>query len=462
MTFRGVIMALFCLFFVSIKAQNPKYIFYFIGDGMGFNHIETALFYQTPDIRNMKSNLTFTEFPVAGQVSTYSASHYITDSSAAGTALASGEKTNNNVVGEDTLGRPLTSIIIKAKDNGWLTGVISSASIDDATPAAFYAHESGRSMYYKIGTDAANSGITFFGGAGFKTPDNKKNPADPNLYKLLESKGYYIQKGITNNAPVATTKKVMIPEKINSNFILPLAIDRKIGDMALADFTSEAIRFLYRPEQKFIMMIEGGLIDKTAHAHDAGAVVHEVTDLADNVKLAYDFYLQHPDETLIIVTADHETGGLALGTTYTNLYIQLLKNQKVSLSILSSSIKKMRKESTNKATWENISELLRENLGFGETIKLTPQEEQSLKDCFNQTFINKDVKDVESLYSKDDSLAVLAIEILAAHCEVGWTTKSHSAAPVPVYAIGTGSDFFKGRIDNTDIPKILQQLMQLP
>ena len=459
---KTLLFAFYTLFCFFSFAQSPKYIFYFIGDGMGINHVKASLIYQSANVKDQTSDLVFTDFPVTAIVETSSASDFITDSSAGGTALATGYKTNNNVIGMDTLNHPVFSIICKAQKQKWSTGIVTSTSIDDATPASFYAHVVNRKLSYEIGKQAVTSGINFLGGAGFKKYTNTQKPSDPNLLDIFSQNGYNVYKGIEDYSQNKSIGKnvLLIPDRDYPGFVLPFAIDRQPGDMSLEQLTSSAIEYFEESKSKnFLMMVEGGQIDHAAHPNDAATVVHEVIDLSKSVRLAYDFYLKHPEETLIILTADHETGGFGLGRVYTNLKIQNLRNQKVSLSKLSLLMNELRMQKPDSVQWEDMVDLLKKNLGFWENMAISAKDELSLKDCFSETFIKKNGKKIETLYSSDEPLAVMAVEILNKLSYVGWTTKSHSAAPVALYAIGVGSENFTGWLDNTSIPRKLEKLI---
>ena len=444
-----------------LTAKQPRYIFYCIGDGMGMNQVEATQLYLSENVKDVRDSLLFTRFPVAGFATTHSASHYITCSSAAGTALSSGVKTKNNTVGIDPEGNPVKSLIVNAQAKGWKTAVITSMSVDDATPAAFYAHQNNRNFSYQIAIQAAESGINFLGGAGLKSPKNRKNPADPDAFDYFREKGYMVVNGSYSGKISSAEKILMLPEKSSPDVTLPYAIDRKKDDMQLADLTISALEFLQKDNPKgFFMVMEGGQIDHCAHVHDAAAVVNEVIDFDKNIRLVYEFYKKHPDETLIVVTADHETGGMALGIKYTVLNLQILRNQKISVNQLSTVIRDLHREKGNTATWNDVETLLKKHLGFWDKVEISLEEEKTIKDCFAITFSGNDVNLVETLYAKDDPLAVLAIGIMNKKAEIGWTSNSHTAASVPVYAIGTGAESFAGRMDNTDIKKRIEKLME--
>ena len=160
------------------------------------------------------------------------------------------------------------------------------------------------------------------------------------------------------------------------------------------------------------MMLEGGKIDWAAHAHDAATVVTETIDFDQCIRLAYEFYKKHPDETLILVTADHETGGLGLGNSGTNLNIELQKYQQCSQEALTNAMRKM-KSAVAIPSWEEMKFFLKKNLGFWEQITITPREELELLICYEQqSFLKKKSKDIVSLYAKDEPLAVAAVALL--------------------------------------------------
>lgn len=449
------------LFFLCLfaNAQSPKYVFYFIGDGMGINSVEAALIYQSSNVKDLTPSLVFTDFPVTGFVVTRSASHYITDSSAGGTALATGHKTNNGVVGMDTQNNPVFSVMSKVQERNWFTGIVTSTSLDDATPASFYAHATNRNLFYDISRQISKSGINFFGGPGFKKYTNK--PEDPDLLDLYKQNGYNVYKGMDDYSRNKSIRKnvVLIPNREYPDVALPLAIDRHPGDMTLEQLTASAIEYFDQSKAKnFMLMVEAGLIDHAAHPNDAAALVHEVIDFSKSVKLAYDFYLKHPKETLIILTADHETGGLGLGMDRYHLKIQNLKNQKVSLQTLSQLMTDLKKQKPI-VPWEDIVQLLKDNLGFWENVLVSDADEQRLKECYSDTFTKEKGEKIVTLYSSDEPLAVMAVDILNKLSNIGWISTSHTAAPVPIYAIGVGAEQFTGRLDNTVIPQKVEKIL---
>ena len=451
-------IALLVCFCMVMMAKAPKYVFYFIGDGMSLNHVMGTQYFLGQ--REMKHPLCFTAFPYTGLVTTYSASSDVTDSAAGGTALACGVKTANGTIGmaANLMDKP-QSIAEKAKARGLRVGVATSVTLNHATPAAFYAHQPSRNDYYEIGLQLAESGYNFFGGGDFEENISRQDKKAPQLYDVAQNAGYQVirgyerfQKGHRNN------KVILIQEKDAVEATLPYAIDADDTSLALEQITTAAIEVL-DGRKGFFLMVEGGKIDYAAHANDAATVFHEVVDFDKAIRVAYEFYLQHPKETLIVVTADHETGGLALGNGSYALNFGVLQAQKVSHVGFSRLLNQMRHETRDKVTWEQVKEALTANFGFWGQVQLCEADEQALYEEYLRSMANnKEVKMAKSLYYMDEPIAALAVRILDRIAMVSWPVGSHTAAYVPVFAVGNGAERFCGQMDNTDIPKRIAEV----
>lgn len=232
------------------KEKKAKYVFYFIGDGMGVNQVNgTEMYLAEKEGRIGIKPLHFTQFPVVNFATTYSKYNSVTCSAAAGTALASGTKTKNGTIGMDSLHQaPLYSVATKAKEAGKKVGITTSVSVDHATPAVFYAHRPDRGMSYEIGTDLPKAGFDFYAGAGFVQPNNKKDSTAINLYELFDKEGYTVIRGMEEYKAKAgdAGKLIFIQQEGSDNFSLPYAIDRSGNDLTLAQITENAIEFLTR------------------------------------------------------------------------------------------------------------------------------------------------------------------------------------------------------------------------
>jgi alkaline phosphatase len=398
-----LIFALTLLIATSCSEKKAKYVFLFIGDGMGFSHVAVTEAFKATDKGVIGSGpLTFTQFPILGMATTYSANSLITCSSAAGTALATGTKTNNGMLGVTPDSTSLTAISYKFHHVGRKVGIISSVTIDHATPGAFYAHNPSRSDYYAIAKELPETGFEFFGGGGFANPFGKED-SECSIYDIVAEKGYTVSYGMEDYLALKNSAKkiIMLQEKGKEENVLPYRKDIGESDLTLAQVVDAAVKFLDN-DKGFFIMAEGGKIDWAAHSNDLANTIFETLDFDASIEVAYRFYLQHPDETLIVVTADHETGGITLGKT---------KGYTFDLTI--------------------VKEIL-DDMEGGEGKEVESEENP---DVFNY-MSEKDI-----------------ISYVSDQAHIGWTTTSHTGGAVPVFAIGAGSPLFSGRMDNTDIPK---------
>lgn len=297
------------------KEGKAKYIFLFIGDGMGAGHVavaESYLSYQEESLGG--EQLSFTGFPILGMCTTHSANKQVTCSSASGTAIACGTKTNNSMLGVDPEGNKLKSMAYTLKEDGYRIGIMSSVPINHATPAAFYGHNEKRSDYYNISKEIPATGFEFFGGAGFIDYFGKdgKQEATP---EYLDKNGYDVYFGEEEFRSNMKDKDRIIfcqPSSKASEAGNYVVEGVKEEDSNLKDILKMCLDYIGDSEPFFIMC-EGGEIDWAAHANNTKAMIESIYRFDDAVKVAIEFYKEHPEETLILVTADHETGGITLG-----------------------------------------------------------------------------------------------------------------------------------------------------
>lgn len=450
-----ILPILLLLALCNVVAQTPKYVFYFIGDGMGINQVLGTEMYQA----ELKGNigacpLLFSQFPYVTMATTFSATNGVTDSAASGTALATGHKTKNGTIGMlQDQSTSVNSIATWAKAAGKRVGIATSVSVDHATPASFYAHQPSRKNLYEIGVDMYKAGFDFYAGSDFLEPHKEGRI---NLYDLAKSEGYSIVRGYDEYIKEKEqADKIVLFQKEESSKIdrtaIPYAIDQKKGDLTLEEITGAAIDFLTKDnENGFFLMVEGGKIDWACHANDAATMIHEVLSFEKSVQLAYDFYLKHPGETLIIVTADHSTGGISLGTGEYKLNLQVLKNQTQSEAKFSDLLTKQTQ--TNQISWEQVRTALTSWLGFWGTIEIDSLTEQRLKGIYEKSLGIGDSFMEKSEYSQSEQIAAEAKRILNDMALIGWTSGGHSAGLVPVCAIGVGAENFSKRTDNAELP----------
>lgn len=447
---------------ISSGAEAPKYIFYFIGDGMGIAQVTNTQLYNSR-VGITEEPLVFTTFPVVSMSTTHSASSDVTDSAAAGTALSTGNKTKNGMLG---MAPDTTEVISMAKimqGNGYGIGLVTSVAIDDATPGAFYAHVPSRHQYYDIGRQLARSGYQFAAGASLRGAwDDKDNETD--LMKYFEEENISVHYGIDGIDTTANRLLVLSPFHKEHRNKIGYAIDSVAGALTLDALTVEGIKQLMRVSpEKFFMMVEGGSIDHAGHGNDGATAIHEVLAFNEAMKIAYDFYLQHPSETLIIVTADHETGGMSVGNQTTGYSVQLDKiaGQKISKDEFSAICRGIL-NSKRIYTWEDMVTLMREKLGVGSTLEFSDEEMAELHRMFDDVFEKRESgHDQATLYSTFDGFTNTLFNMLNAKAGIGWTSGSHTGMPVPVYAIGVDAQRFSGLNDNTDIPKKILSIVGL-
>lgn len=443
----------------TFAAGRAKYVFYFIGDGMGVNQVNgTETYMAALEGRIGTTSLLFTTFPQTALITTYSGTNGVTDSAAAGTALATGKKTKNGALGVLADGTtPIYSVAQWAKDAGAAVGVTTSVSVDHATPAAFYAHVGSRSSYYNIGKDLIRADYDFYAGSDFMEPTSKNAQAEGSLYEQCSKAGYVIARGYADYQKKFKKgqKMLLIQTEAASQHerkSIPYALDRNADDLTLAQITEAAIQSLTAQKKDgFFLMVEGGKIDWACHNNDAANVFHEVQDMDKAIQVAYKFYEQHPDETLIVVTADHETGGIVLGRGPYELRTHLLQYQRMSVENYSAHLAALAKEKGDALTWEMVKADLEENWGFWKHITLSDEQQQRLQASFN-AMKEKSDKGEKSLYASLGSLASTARSIINEAALIGWVSGGHSNGYVPLFAIGAGSEIFNGKYDNTEIP----------
>lgn len=460
----------FVLWWTQVGAQTAKYVFYFIGDGMGINQVQATQYYKASlDGTQGISPLGFAQFPFVTVASTWSDSSDVTDSAASGTALATGYKTKNGTLGLlSDWQTPVKSIAYYAHQAGRKVGIATTVSVDHATPAAFYAHVPKRKQYFAIGKDLVKSGYDFFAGSDFKDPHDAKNGGKADLYRSAREAGYVIARGyddFVKQSP-ASDKIILLQTEEASRkdrASIPYMIDRHPGDLTLKQITQAAITHLTKNNDKgFFAMIEGGKIDWACHSNDAAAAVREVIDFDEAIQVAYDFYRQHPDETLIVITADHETGGIVLGKGPYALNMKALQSQKVSEYTFTKKLKSLRTQYNNKVPWQPVKELLKQDFGFWQDITLTPEQENELRNVYDQTMKTRNVKLQKHEYSEDEPLAGTAKKIISEQALIGWTSGGHSAGFVPVYAVGVGAEAFHGTLDNALLPQMIARIAGYP
>jgi len=456
---------LVCMVALAAMAESQvKYVFYFIGDGMGVNQINVTETY----LAALKGKIGYepilmSSFPVVGMVNTYSATNGVTDSAAGGTALAAGKKTKNGAIGVlEDLETPCTSIAAWAQKAGKAVGIATTVAITHATPASFYGHQPKRQMYYELGQDLCRSGYDFFAGADFHKPNTKEG--EPSLREQAQTAGYtiltggykeYMKKGRKADKLILLQSDEQ-NQKLDSDH-LPYALDQDKNDLTLEQIVRAGINFLTNKQKDgFFFQIEGGMIDYACHRNDIGNAINEVLDMDKAVKVAYEFYQQHPDETIIVISADHETGGLVMGTGPYELHTDILKYQRKSIDELTWILREQYKKAPKKFTWEAVQKQLKELMGFGAGITLDEKQTERLNNRWNS--IEKAMAENGKVNDRIYDLCQTVKHILSEKAMISWASGGHSNGYVPIYAIGPGTEVFQGRIDNIEIAPAMAKI----
>lgn len=477
------------VFAEEAAATAPKYVFLFIGDGMSYPQIQTTADYlgameQDPasDILSGHKELTMMSFPVAGSATTFDSTSFCPDSASTATSISTGHKTYSGSINVDETGTvEYETIAEKLKDQlGYKIGVISSVNLNHATPAAFYAHQVSRNSYYEISNELIESGFDYFAGGALLEPTGPEED-QTDSYTLAEEAGYKVIR--TQAEAEALTaedgKAIVISETLADSDAMSYENDRAEEEWALADYVSKGIEVLDN-ETGFFMMVEGGKIDWACHANDAGSTISDTVALDNAVAEAVEFYNEHPDETLILVTGDHETGGLTIGFAGTDYdtFLTNLSNQKISYAKYDSDyVAKYKEEGTDFDTvMADITELfglLPPTEGQEETeaqmdskdmhpesddtgsLVMTQYEYDKLKAAYETTMSRTGEEEIGQeeylLYGSYEPLSVTITHILNNKSGINFSSYAHTGLPVAVFAQGNGQEQFEGYYDNTDI-----------
>ena len=471
----------------AVKA--PKYVFLFIGDGMSYPQIqstadylgalEDADYWQAEPslddnggaVLDGPSYLNFMNFEAAGSAVTYDSNSFCPDSASTATSISTGHKTYSGTINMDETGTTAYETVAeKVHDQlGMKVGVISSVNLNHATPAAFYAHQASRNDYYEIGLELVDSGFEYFAGGGLLKPTGAEGDQE-DLYTLAEEAGYNVVKAQAEAEQVTEGPVVIVDEHLADGDAMAYELDRTDDMWALADYVEKGIEVLDN-DKGFFMMCEGGKIDWACHANDAASSIHDTKALADAVQVAIDFAEEHPDETLILVTGDHETGGLTIGFSGTDYdtYLNLLESQKISFAKYDSDYVAAYKE--NKTSFEDVLADIENLFGLktegeeGDKLVLTPYELSQLKTAYeksiNETATGMDEQQEYVMYGTYEPLTVTITHILNNKSGVSFTSYSHTGLPVAVLAHGLNAEQFNGYYDNTEIFNKLADMLSV-
>ncbi len=437
----------------AYAAEGPQYVFYMIGDGMSSAQRQITEYYMQGKKHDANYHLAMDSMPVTGIITTQSTSSLITDSAAAGTALATGEKTNNGVIGMSPDGKKLTTLLESAQKEGKATGLISTTRLTHATPATFIAKNPDRNAENEIANDYVKSNIDFLAAGGFRnfiTGEGSKRKDNRNLVHEFQDLGYHTfigkdsSKAFMDFTPKAGDKVLALLTKSH----LPYEMDRKVTP-SLAQLTEKGIELLSKDKDGFFLMVEGGRIDHAAHANDVAGVIGDTEAFDESVKTAISFYNKHPDDTLIVVVGDHETGGMGLGLG--KQYFMNLDRIAKSHESIEDKLQHVYK-GDRAAFYDHIGKEF-------ELTDLTDEEKTKIETAMD--FVDSGKKDADYVWGGYDPVAMTVAHITSQRAGVYWTSYAHTAIQLPVTAMGDGAESFGGFGDNTDVAKKLAKVMDV-
>ncbi len=316
-------------------------------------------------------------------------------------------------------------------------------------------------MYYEIGRDAASSGYDFIGGSNLRGLKDKKGN-DTGLMDFFAENDVRVVRGTEGFDTITARRVLMLSPFVDRTSNIGYTIDSIPGALTLPVMTQACLNHLRRNgRDRFFMMVEGGNIDHAGHSNDGGTVVKEVLNFQEALKIAHDFYLAHPDETLIVVTADHETGGMGLGNNSLGYDLKpgYYDWQKISKDEFQDYWKSM-SHSRRAFRWDDMRKFLVDKLGFWTKVPVTEKQTEMLKMQFDRCLANQNGADQKTLYKDFGEFTVSVFNVLDRFTGLGWTTNGHTGGLVPVYSIGVGADNFASFNFNTELPVKIMQIAE--
>jgi len=489
----GLFLLLLVFWFSPAQGAGAKKVILMIGDGMGPQAVGLAIYYNR-FMNGPEKPLHMERLMAAGNTGyclTYQYGTVVTDSASAATALASGVKTRDAIIGKDHDGRPMKTLVDIAQQQGKSTGVISDTRLTHATPAAFYARSIHRDKENEIAAQLVERGdltVAFSGGAQHFVPAGMKVEDHPDLKGIdkkagwggskrkdsrdligeAKSKGY----NTIANEKELTNMNTRTAEKVLGLFSasgFPSAIDRQshhqTGVPTLSQLTEKALAIMNKNPRGFFLMVEGGQIDWVAHGNDVASVLHEMMEFDRAIGVALAFAATNP-ETLVVITADHDTGGLALA--YSNyqppLPVQLPSGEtwKTKYNFGGKGIfEKMAKQK------KSFQKMLRDSKGDPAALKKEVEINTafSLSEEQAAAILAKDprtgypeTKEYKEFYVSGLNTSMpLMGRLFGKEINTAWAVGTHTHTPVMVFGKGPGAEKLRGLLDNVDVPKIIAQ-----
>lgn len=414
-TLFGLVMMVLLVMGGSVSAQVDNVIL-MIGDGMGFDHMSVARYCKGQQMHMDK-------LPYTGYMTTHSSDSYVTDSAAAGTAIATGYKTYNGAISYTPDDRKPTTLLEAAQKQNKKVGLVSTTRLTHATPASFAAHVDDRDKENEIAEQILNKNIDVLLGGGWRHFLPRKAGGRREKGSNLIKKAWKQDYKVVNNR-YALHYKAQKADKILGLFSkshMSYELDRNPEQTpSLAEMTDVALKNLSQDKDGFFLMVEGGRIDHASHGNDAATMVEDLLAFDQAVKEAQKFVEEHPD-TLLIVTSDHETGGLGAAAGPYKIKPEVLNNVSRSAGYIAGKLNEER---------SNVKKVVSKYAN----LELTEEEVKQIKNATGD-------------YEPGNTIG----KILSNKALVGWTSGGHTAGEVPVMAVGPGAERFTGLMDNTDL-----------
>ena len=417
--------------------KQPKNVILLIGDGMGQNQVSAASYFKGEGFGT--GELEMNTFKSVGFAQTFSHDNTVTDSAAAATAFSASHKTDNNVVGkapkddehtEEEEHFDVATVLEDAEATGKATGLVSTARITHATPAAFASHIDHRDKENEIAVQMLlDHDVDVLLGGGkrhfLSKQDGGKREDGRNLIEEAKKKGYTVAED-ANGLDSAKEGKLL---GLFNDSHMTYELDRDLTkEPSLAEMTEKALDVVDKKDKGFFLMVEGGRIDHAGHANFPAENIHETLAFDDAIKIAKE-YAEDNEDTLVIVSADHETGGMSIGANGTYGFNKdVIRNVKRSSEFMGKQVNKEK---------SNIREVLEKFAGIKD---LTDEETETI--------------------AKAKTADVGIANVISNRALIGWTTTGHTAVDVPVYAFGPQADKLTGTIDNTVIADVISEAMK--
>ena len=413
------------VFAVSAAENRPKYLFLLIGDGMGPNVVKIY--------RDQMGKTAFDRMSGPIETGTNNVFGKTTDSAASGTALACGIKTYNGAMGVNKDKKPVTSLAKELKKRGMKIGIISSVAINDATPGTHYTNRASRHDKAGSTEDFMAAGFDFFGVSTFS---RDKGVHEKDLFALFKKNGYAAYKHKPLNVMKKGDKNIFYSRTMARN-------SKGFGAPAitLADVTAKAIELLDNPNG-FFMMVEGGAIDGANHCNQSPGMIYEMIEFEKVINTVLDFAEKHPEDTLVVVTADHDTGGLKIDGDIPKGF---WKKQTIDYGAIETKLSKMRKA---KASKEEMISFVCKSAGITDI----SAEGQKAIDKAAERYIAGKKTEKGSMYGKYNPLIISVFAERDRQNNFHYTTFSHTPTKVLTFTYGNGKQLFVAPQENSDIP----------